>query len=840
MLGTLTPKPRCKPNRVQILLSGLFLMAVIETSPAAPSISATNAYCFFTNVASQLLLSQLNVNMTQIEVYPACQYTPAVHRLLQLTANVYDAMTNNTAVMGNNFPSVFRPTFLVMGASGSTTVYINGFQQVVSVNGTGDPQLSQPVDASTLPPGIYTNINVYGVPWIIGAKKGFPNFNEFSMETLVGVTRRLEITRQSPSSPPYQTNQMYIMSISNSLGVECWNSYATNYVPYSGSLTIVAQDNISMWLTNEEPNGATINPLSFYPDPFPLANTVSLTEWPAEAFDLPLMTNIMLLTNCIYVYQTHSFLPVNVNNVTNYLDAGTPPMPQFGLLITNRVQVFMLDGGNVIDYVQFAGPECSTNLNTVIADNPYTGGNPNAGLWNTNSFGEQPNGTPYGVINQIYYSMDPSHNADLLAPNDNGVWNGVQGGVTVGQQVAFFDAFFSPNNVASYMDPFTGIRYTSTNTYLSVQVPFTPSSTIYGWTSWQANDPLVHYLASDLIFNGTERSGLRTGWNQWSSAENLPTNNLGRVNDRYLPWGVIGQTYPFVDTNSNNMAYKDPLVRSSDYWDFPSGQPLSPDWLGQVHRGTPWQTIYLKATNILDLVPVVLPSSPDGLITWLYWTGDYDTNDAIAMAPVQDWHIASFLSALLNSGPPASLLSVNNPNTNAWMVLFDGMNVLTNDATLIQLYEREPQFTMLVVSSNSPQAAILAGAIQAAQLGQSGSFTNVGDIMAIPQLSQQSPYLNWNSTLQQESGISDEAYEEIPAQLLPLLRVDSVGSATAANGQAAIQFTGSDGHAYAIQVSPDLVNWTSISTNSPIGGVINFTPPPPTPGAQFYRSVMVF
>jgi hypothetical protein len=116
----------------------------------------------------------------------------------------------------------------------------------------------------------------------------------------------------------------------------------------------------------------------------------------------------------------------------------------------------------------------------------------------------------------------------------------------------------------------------------------------------------------------------------------------------------------------------------------------------------------------------------------------------------------------------------------------------------------------------------------------------LGDILAIPQLSQQSPYLNWNDSIQQANGISDEAYEEIPAQLLPLLCVDSVGSATVAAGRASIQFTGSDGHAYAIQVSPDLMNWTSISTNWPIGGVINFTPPPPTPGAQFYRSVLVF
>ena len=39
-------------------------------------------------------------------------YSPAVNRLLQLAANIYDATTNNTFALGNNYPSVFRPIFL--------------------------------------------------------------------------------------------------------------------------------------------------------------------------------------------------------------------------------------------------------------------------------------------------------------------------------------------------------------------------------------------------------------------------------------------------------------------------------------------------------------------------------------------------------------------------------------------------------------------------------------------------------------------------------------------------------------------------------------------------------
>jgi len=101
--------------------------------------------------------------------------------------------------------------------------------------------------------------------------------------------------------------------------------------------------------------------------------------------------------------------------------------------------------------------------------------------------------------------------------------------------------------------------------------------------------------------------------------------------------------------------------------------------------------------------------------------------------------------------------------------------------------------------------------------------------------------LNWNNAAQQANGISDQAYEAIPSQLLPLLRADSVGSAAFTNGQTVIRFSGSDGHTYAIEVSTDLVNWTSINTNRPAGGVISFTISPAfNATAQFYRSILLY
>ncbi len=77
--------------------------------------------------------------------------------------------------------------------------------------------------------------NVYGVPWIIGAKKGFPNFNAFSMESIFSLTRKLQLTRPNTtvnfySNPTaYTFAQQLTLGLTNYLGVECWNSYHADY-----------------------------------------------------------------------------------------------------------------------------------------------------------------------------------------------------------------------------------------------------------------------------------------------------------------------------------------------------------------------------------------------------------------------------------------------------------------------------------------------------------------------------------------------------------------------------------------------------------------------------------
>jgi hypothetical protein len=517
-----------------------------------------------------------------------------------------------------------------------------------------------------------------------------------------------------------------------------------------------------------------------------------------------------------------SFIPISINS-SNYLNNGTPPLPHFGLLTTNRLQVAIIDysagpnSGRIIDYVQLNGMDSSRDLNAEIADpDDY-------GLWSANIT----NGSQLGVFNQVFYSRYGSPPLPAEDSDDSGSWSaasipGLPFATPAAEQF-YFNHFFAHSLTATYFDPNTFKIYTITYTATNLQAPYTPIRTRVQRFTWQANDPLVHYIASDLADTLVD-----------ANAQHVITwpDNLGRLNDRYMPWGghqPINLNYPDFNTvNAYNLTIKDPLVFSSDSWDFPTNEPLVGSWLGRIHRGTPWQTIYLKASDILGEIQNDVYI---GTNTWMNWTGDLDANDAANMAPVRDWHLASLLASMFNTNDFRSLFSVNNPNPDAWRVLLDGLTVLTNAL---------PD-NWLVISSNSPQASVIASAIQSARASQPGQFfRDVGDILATPPLTEQSPFLNWKDTLQQQIGISDEAYEMIPSQLLPLLRSDSIGSIAPTNSQMQVQFTGYDGHAYAVQISSDLMNWVSISTNCPVNGTFNFMISAPINASQqFYRSVLL-
>jgi hypothetical protein len=218
----------------------------------------------------------------------------------------------------------------------------------------------------------------------------------------------------------------------------------------------------------------------------------------------------------------------------------------------------------------------------------------------------------------------------------------------------------------------------------------------------------------------------------------------------------------------------------SDCWNFPTDQSWNLNWLGQVHRGTPWQTIYLKSANILTEVRTIGTTAQYvGTNTWAVWTGDFQQNnsgqltDAAKSAPVTDWQLVSLLAALLNTNDLRGQFSVNSTDAGAWAAELDGLIVLTN----VSMFPTQPpQFETLTISSNSDQASFVAQALESTRFSLPDRlFHGIGDILGAPALTIQSPFLNLSSSIQQNNGVSDEAYEAIPSQLLPLLREDSIG-----------------------------------------------------------------
>lgn len=104
-----------KPRAYAAALAALATALPFLCPAATPPISAADPTAFFTNVAARLLRSELRFDLNRIEVYPTNRYDPVVHRLLQITANIYDATP--TA----RFPGILLCPPCFVPCSGETT-----------------------------------------------------------------------------------------------------------------------------------------------------------------------------------------------------------------------------------------------------------------------------------------------------------------------------------------------------------------------------------------------------------------------------------------------------------------------------------------------------------------------------------------------------------------------------------------------------------------------------------------------------------------------------------------------------------------------------------------------
>jgi len=684
---------------------------------------------FFTNAADRLLRQQfgdLGISITNIPIYPTNYYSSAVHRLLQLAANIYDSTTNRTVTSYPFVPSVFKPIF----KNNITNIVIAGYEEVTNLIILNRPWRDLSLNTEVVNP----HDNIYGIPLIIGAKKGIPNFNELALQTDVQVTRKIELRKRTVTQRPYQTNLMYIVGISNLIGVESWNPY-TNAFPRALELRVT--NRVVMLLTNSLGHVLRSN--------YWIVSTnmnISANQWQGKEFRVPLMTNLVFITNSIYISQAPYFLEsTNLPVFANAVDFISPTNFVY-LVMKTRLVYILIDRtcNRILDFVNIDNIPTVMNVSQELIGNAQIQSDTMERLlWDP----------VQGITNQIEISLGNISLSDWRSYSQN-----VETGKDKERSIDVFRVFCGLSPLSySESDVWQDVRSS-----LVRQTPFNPTRRVVQMVSIQVNDPLVHYTMQDLI--DPRQSNVVLAIKPPLSPP--PTNNLGKLNPRYRPWGGNPNQDTAADVVAFNLAFKDPLVFSPDDWNFPTNKFPTLGWIGRVHRGTPWQTVYLKSA--------VAP-----IRDWTLWAGNAYTH------PTNDWKFLELFTVRIRPEHYKGQLGVNQTNIAAWSAVLGGISVLSNTATILHSQEHTNYlYNEIIVEPGSPQVhSIVSGIIRTKEKMPGGVFKYMGELFATPELSELSPYLDVGPKTvgsilseQRKYGIADYAYERIPEQILSLIRED--------------------------------------------------------------------
>jgi hypothetical protein len=651
---------------------------------------------------------------------PGPLYSGRIHQILQQVANIHDATTGPKIRESlPYYPSVFRPQFVQL-ANGN--VYITNYtlftgSGLTLMNSTNFPWRDLE-SGERLTGGGGANDSVYGVPLIIGARKGFPNFNELAVMTTADVTRKLTIFRSTAGAEAERTNQLLTVKVTAKVQMEARNSYPT---PYPRQLDLYFGIRTATQVTN-----------SFYT--FPATNWVTgfstsfmTGQWAGQPYD----ENQSKLNYKVSSVLDHTLIdwstntPPDAGGFTNY----------WGATLTNRMLFFLVDRATerIVDAVSLNGPREYFDVAKLLQED-HPRGSPIGEVWNGEPV-SQSGGISLGVARQIEISTDASLTGD-------GVWGNYDKGTAPSKEAA----------IANFVD------YLSNKRAGEVQVPFTPMRRMIQANYFRVADPLVHYNLEDYTNEDRRYEVIPLN----SSATNL---NLGTRNPRSIPWngGTVGPSVSTPGQNELNPTLRDPGLTRSERWDFPTNLFPSLGWLGRVHRSTPWQSIYLKS----------LPPTQN----WRNHSGPLRTDEsANLMQPTADWKLLDSFTTALHPNATRGRLSVNQTNLAAWSAVLAG--VVTSgpmedpDLGLPHLVA-QPVVIEPAALSNSVQF-IVAGVNEQRTNFANGQFKRFGDFLSVSNLTFGSPFLAtalFNPAEPHgESMMTDGDYERIPQQILSLLK----------------------------------------------------------------------
>lgn len=379
-----------------------------------------------------------------------------------------------------------------------------------------------------------------------------------------------------------------------------------------------------------------------------------------------------------------------------------------------------------------------------------------------------------------------------------------------------------------------------------IQVGFNPVGEVQLTERRMANDPFVHYTKEDLQPGGLVYTHPEGYWKYYPDvyAERRPSifqglqldpaiaesrvaepsgdflvttvNRTNRVAapykfiNAYAPWGAganlgIGVSAPALAVD---MAYKDPLITNSAAWSFPTPTNAfaSIGQLGRIHRGTPWQTVYLKS-------PVANIDSDDaGHISdrhhWKWWSGSHGTH------PTNDWALLDTFSTALTENAARGMVGVNQTNLAAWSAILSGVPVLrrlsTDGANPVPTVldpaggNGSSYLHRIVAGYTNAQGQAVRGIVSGfvhtngwpgdpvveVGVGPDGNpvrqprprrslprFRSVGEICSVETLSAGSPLLenilpDPNNPDRPFRPVPDEVVERIPQQILSLLKAE--------------------------------------------------------------------